>query len=95
MSKTEDVIKAAQSAPGYLKFYMSHTAFFLKGGHMIDVPIDGFHKFVFTQVQFIKQGQPDTGFDNSYGDAVIINAGDAMGYEGMSVKKIASIKSRM
>jgi len=95
MSQTMDAIKAAQQSPGYLKFYMSHTAFFFKGGYLIDVPIDGFHKFVFTQVKFIKQGQADPGFDNEYSDTVILNAGDASAYKGMSVTKIPSIKSRM
>jgi len=95
MSKTKDVVKAAQQSPGYLKFYMSHTAFFLEGGYLIDVPIADFHQFVFTQVQFIKQGQADPGFNNQYGDSVIINAGDASAYQGMSVNKIKSIKSRL
>jgi hypothetical protein len=95
MSNTQSVVKSAALAPGYLKFYMSHTAFFLEGGYLIDLPINDFHQFVFTHIHFIKQGGSDTGIDDKYGDAFIVNAGDASAYKGMTTKKLAAIKSWM
>ena len=94
MASITAIKKAIKTKPGYLKFYMSHTAYFLKGGYLIDLPVEGFHKFVFTQVQFIEQGKPDPGYDNPYGDTIIVNAGDAGAYSQMITTKIASIKSR-
>ena len=95
MSKTTKILNSTKLEPGYLKFYMSHTAFFLEGGYLIDVPVEGFRPFVFTDILFIKQGLSDTAIENKYGDAVLINSGDAQAYQGMTTKKIASIQSRM
>ncbi len=95
MASISAIKKLVKTKQGYLKFYMSHTAYFLKGGYLIDLPMDGFHKFVFTEAVFIEQGQRDPGYDNKYGDSVIVNAGDASAYSQMITTKIASIKSRM
>jgi|GEM_PF-2324275 len=81
--------------PGFLKFYMSYTQFFLAGGYKVSLPVDGFHEFVYTHMQFIKLGEPDPGVEDKYGDIFLINASEASSFKGMQTTKIPSIKSRI
>lgn len=95
MTTISEIQQALQTKQGYLKFYLSQTAYFLEGGYVIDLPIDGFRQFVFTQVLFIEQGETTPSCDNPYGDAILVNSGDAAAYSDMVVTQIAAIKSHL
>lgn len=96
MDKSNNEAQGSEEmGPGFLKFYMSYTQFFLAGGFKVSLPVDGFHEFVYTHMQFIKLGDPDPGVEDKYGDIFLINASEASSFKGMTTIKIPSIKSRM